>query len=111
MAASEGELANFALHWRAEASCAVVMAARGYPGEPALGGAISGLDRAASVPGALVFQAGTRERDGALVADGGRVLTFVGMGSDAAAAREAAYRAAGAVEWPDGFYRGDIGLG
>ena len=111
VAACEGELSDFALHWRTEASCAVVMAARGYPGEPARGGAIRGLERAESVPSALVFQAGTREADGALVADGGRVLTLVGLGSDPAAAREAAYRAVATVDWPDGFCRKDIGLG
>jgi phosphoribosylamine--glycine ligase len=111
VAACEGELASFALHWRPEASCAVVMAARGYPGEPARGGAISGLAAAEAVPGALVFQAGTREAGGALLADGGRVLTLVGTGPDPAAAREAAYQAVAAVEWADGFCRRDIGLG
>ncbi len=111
LAACQGELSDFALHWRDEASCAVVMAARGYPGEPARGGAIRGLERAEQVPGALVFQAGTREWDGALVADGGRVLTLVGTGPDLAAAREMAYRAVAAVDWPDGFCRKDIGLG
>jgi len=111
VAACEGELADFALHWREEASCAVVMAARGYPGEPACGGAIRNLGAAESVPGVVVFQAGTREAGDALIADGGRVLTLVGTGSDPATARGAAYRAAAAVEWADGFYRRDIGVG
>ena len=37
----------------------LVMAGRGYPGEPARGGAIRALDKAAEVPNALVFHAGT----------------------------------------------------
>ena len=111
VAACEGELRDFAFQWRPEASCAVVMAARGYPGEPVRGGAISNLGAAERVPGALVFQAGTREAGGALLADGGRVLTLVGTGPDAAAARASAYGAVAAVEWADGFCRRDIGLG
>ncbi len=111
VAACQGELSDFALHWRTEASCAVVMAARGYPSDPARGGVIRNLGAAEAVPGVLVFQAGTRDEGGALVADGGRVLTIVGTGADPAAARQAAYTAVGVVEWLDGFYRRDIGLG
>ncbi len=59
LAACEGELGDFDLRFRAEAACAVVMAARGYPGRAETGTVIAGLDRAAAVPGALVFHAGT----------------------------------------------------
>ena len=55
----------------------VVMAAQGYPGTPQKGGAIS-IDY---VTQAKVFQAGTAEEDGQLVADGGRVLNVTAMGS------------------------------
>ena len=50
----------------------VVMAAKGYPGTPEKGGAI-GLNDAES-GGAKVFHASTALKDGALVANGGRVL-------------------------------------
>ena len=94
-----------ALEWDG-AAVAVVMAARGYPGAPEAGSEIGGLE---AVDG-LVFHAGTRVDDGRLLADGGRVLTLVGVGTDGAAARAAAYRAVAAVRWPEGFYRRDIGL-
>ncbi len=42
---------------------------------------IGGLDRAAAVPGALVFHAGTALRGEQVVADGGRVLTLCGTGA------------------------------
>ena len=109
LAACDGELASFDLRWRPETCVAVVMAARGYPAAPELGTGIAGLDAAAAVPDALVFQAGTRQEAGGLVADGGRVLTLCGLGADLAAARGAAYAAAAAVNWPGGFHRGDIG--
>ncbi len=109
LAACDGELGDFALRWRPGAALAVVMAARGYPGAYLHGTPIGGLDRAAAVPGALVFQSGTDMRDGQLVAAGGRVLTLCGSGVDLAAAHAAAYRAAAAIAWPEGFYRRDIG--
>ena len=59
LAACDGELGHVSFRWR-DSSCAVVLAARGYPGVPAVGGEIAGLDRAAAVPGALVFHAGTQ---------------------------------------------------
>lgn len=108
LAACDGELGNFSLRWRDEACVAVVVAARGYPGTPARGGEIRGLDRAAAVPGALVFHAGTRAEGGRVVADGGRVLTVCGTGSDLAAARAVAYAAVAALDWPEGFCRRDI---
>jgi len=110
VAACQGELGSFELRFRSETSCAVVMAAQGYPGAPVTGTVISGLDRAAAVPGALVFHAGTRVTDGQVIAAGGRVLTLCGTGPDAAAARMVAYEAVDAINWPGGFCRRDIGV-
>jgi phosphoribosylamine--glycine ligase len=110
LAACQGELGDFELRFRPDASCAVVMAARGYPGEPESGTVIAGLDRAAAVPGALVFHAGTALRGEQVVAAGGRVLTVCGTGPDAASARASAYAAVDAVVWDGGFCRRDIGL-
>jgi phosphoribosylamine--glycine ligase len=84
------------------------MAARGYPGTPQKGGAIAGVE-AAAANGALLFQAGTAQRDGALVADGGRVLSVTALGSDVAEAQRRAYAAVDAVDFPTGFCRRDIG--
>ena len=43
-----------------------------------------------------------------MVSAGGRVLNVVGTGPDLAAARDAAYRAAGAIRMRGGWYRRDI---
>ncbi|HST37420.1 MAG TPA: phosphoribosylamine--glycine ligase [Allosphingosinicella sp.] len=87
------------------ASLVVVMAAKGYPGTPEKGGAISGLDQ----PGVKIFQAGTAAQGGTLVADGGRVLGVTALGKTVAAARAAAYRAVDGISFPGGFCRRDIG--
>ena len=81
VAACDGELGSFDLRWRDGACVAVVMAAEGYPAAPELDTVIDGLEAAAAVPGALVFQAGTRVEDGRLLAAGGRALTICGTGA------------------------------
>ena len=109
LACAQGRLAQAPEpRFREEAALTVVMAARGYPGTPQKGGAIHGLD-AAAAGGALLFQAGTAQRDGALVADGGRVLSVTALGSDVAEAQRRAYAAVDAVDFPSGFCRRDIG--
>ena len=85
----------------------VVMAANGYPGTPEKGGAIDLRD--AESAGAKVFHAGTKLADGALVANGGRVLNITACGASTKAAQEAAYAAVAKVDFPSGFYRKDIG--
>jgi phosphoribosylamine--glycine ligase len=72
------------------------------------GGAISGLDRAATLPG-KVFHAGTELRDGHVVTSGGRVLCAVGLGAGVAAAQRAAYRLVDCIEFAGAQYRRDIG--
>ncbi len=109
VAACEGELGDFDLRWKPAAALAVVLAARGYPGAYARHTPIGDLRAAEAVPGALVFHAGTEILDGRLVAAGGRVLTVTGTGADIAAAHAAAYRAVAAIDWPDGYFRRDIG--
>jgi phosphoribosylamine--glycine ligase len=110
LAACDGQLRHFDLRWSAEHSLVVVMAARGYPGTPLRGTEIRGVERAAAVAGVQVFHAGTARRpDGALVAEGGRVLNIAATGATLAEARDAAYRAVDALDWPEGFCRRDIG--
>ena len=109
IAARDGVLGDFDLRWREEAAVCVVLAARGYPGDPLKGTEIRGLDRAAQEPGVTVFHAGTRRQDGRLLADGGRVLDVVGLGKDVAEARAHAYAAVDRIDWPEGFCRRDIG--
>lgn len=109
IAARDGILDSVDLRWRNETALCVVMAAKGYPGTYAKGSEIRGLDKARQVTGVEIFHAGTAERDGRIYADGGRVLNICALGHDVAAAQEQAYRAIACIDWPDGFYRRDIG--
>jgi phosphoribosylamine--glycine ligase len=92
-----------------ETTMTVIMAAKGYPGTQAKGGAIRGLDAAEQVPGTLIFQAGTATIGDKLVASGGRVLAVTARGRSLGEARDRAYKAIDAIDFADGFYRRDIG--
>ena len=92
----------------ADTTMTVVVAAKGYPGTPAKGGAITGLE-AAEQDDAIVFQAGTTEQNGKLVANGGRVLAVTARGRSIGEARDRAYAAVDTINFADGFHRRDIG--
>jgi len=96
-------------HFSSEVALAVVMAAKGYPGDPIRGAIIRGIERAEQIPGVTVLHGGTRKDGDAIVADGGRVLTITATGGDVREARKRAYSAIDLIDWPDGFYRRDIG--
>ncbi len=109
-AAASGSLAGLAPpRWAPGAAVTVVIAAEGYPGAPAHGDHITGLSDAERAAGAYVLQAGTQlDGAGQLVSAGGRVLNVVGTGPDLAAARTAAYQAAGKINMRGGWFRTDI---
>ena len=109
LAVAEGRLADLPEPGFADnVALTVVMAANGYPGTPETGGTITGID-AAEATGAIVFQAGTRDDGGKLVAAGGRVLAVTATGESVAEAQAAAYKAVDAIDFPTGFCRRDIG--
>ncbi|MDE2486564.1 MAG: phosphoribosylamine--glycine ligase [Alphaproteobacteria bacterium] len=110
MACATGRLSELPQpKWRDEAAICVVVAAKGYPGEPKPGGAIRGAEDDLGED-VVVFQAGTRrDADGTLRAAGGRVLNVCARGATLEAAREKAYGAIGKIDFADGFCRTDIG--
>ncbi len=109
VATTDGVLSSFDLRWRDDAALTVVMAANGYPGAPVKGTVIGGVEQAATIEGVSVFHAGTIERDGRLLAYGGRVLNVTGLGRTVGDAQRRAYAAVEKIDWPGGFYRRDIG--
>jgi phosphoribosylamine--glycine ligase len=108
-AAATGALGSRPAKFRAEPHVGVVLAAGGYPENPATGKAISGLEAASAVPGAIVFHAGTAKRDNQIVTAGGRVLTVVGRGPTHREAIDIAYRAVAHIQFEGMQFRRDIG--
>ena len=107
-AAVDSQLAHMSARWRDEAALTVVMAAPGYPGAAQKGSVIRGIEDA-QAEGVKIFHAGTALSGDALVANGGRVLNVTAMGPSVAAAQAKAYGAIARIDWPQGFFRRDIG--
>ncbi len=104
----EGSLGHLSLRWDDSAAVTVVMATNGYPGGYEKGSVIGGTTDLEN-DDVILFHAGTSiDADGTVRAAGGRVLAVTGLGADVAAARNNAYQAVAAIDWPDGFYRTDI---
>jgi len=109
LGAAEGRLPDRPLRFSLQTALSIVYAAKGYPDAPQKGSEIRGLERAAAMPFVTVTHAGTKRVGDKLFADGGRVLNITALGKDVAEAHARAYAAIEAIDWPDGFYRRDIG--
>ncbi|WP_373946144.1 phosphoribosylamine--glycine ligase [Paracoccus marcusii] len=109
LACAEGRLAQTPVTWADDHALTVVMAAQGYPGSYAKGTVIGGLQALPETSFQMTFHAGTADRDGAVVATGGRVLACTGRGATLAEAHQRAYALVDAIDWPQGFCRRDIG--
>jgi phosphoribosylamine--glycine ligase len=109
LAAADGVLDKFSLRWSDDAALTIVITARGYPGKYDKGSEIRGVGDAGADESVMVFHAGTKFDGKRLIADGGRVLNVTATGRTVAEAQARAYAAAAKIDWPEGFYRRDIG--
>ena len=112
LATDNGTLSNYQnkVDWSQQAALCVVMAADGYPGAYEKGTEIKNTSELDVMEDVYLFHAGTmRDNSGALVGSGGRVLGVTGLGATIEQAQSNTYRAVKAVDWPEGFYRSDIG--
>lgn len=108
-AAAENRLAEAQVNWADDHAITVVMAAQGYPGSYEKGSIIKGLDALPEDSANMVFHAGTGSKDGAIIATGGRVLNVTARGNSLQEARDRAYAMCDQIDWPQGFFRRDIG--
>jgi phosphoribosylamine--glycine ligase / phosphoribosylformylglycinamidine cyclo-ligase len=105
-ACADQHLDQIVLQWKPGAAATVVLASEGYPGKVTSGRTISGLD---NFPGtALVFHAGTKAANGAILTAGGRVLNVTGMGNTLPEALSLAYQAIQGIHFDGMQYRRDI---
>ncbi len=107
VATANGTLGDLTAEWSDDPALTVVMASKGYPGTYRKGTAIRALPR--DMDDIHVFHAGTATKEGDLIATGGRVLNITATGRTVSEAQAKAYAAVSQVDWPNGFYRNDIG--
>jgi len=85
----------------------VMLVSEGYPGSYEKGKPIYGLNLTKDC---IVFHAGTKEKDGQVVTNGGRVISVSAYGNTLFEAQENCYRNAGLISWEGIYYRTDIGF-
>ncbi len=105
----DGTLADFNLEWNQGFAATIIIASAGYPDEYKKGFPISGIKKAQLVDGVVVFHAGTKQVDGRLVTDGGRVLSVSAIGKTLKEALARAYEAADKIQFEGKYMRRDIG--
>ncbi len=107
VAAAKGELASEKIVYSPKTALTCVQVSGGYPEGYAKGYEICGLDQ---VKDAIVFHAGTSEKDGKVVTSGGRVLAITALGETIPATREKLFAEVAKVTYTDKYFRSDIGL-
>jgi phosphoribosylamine--glycine ligase len=100
-------LAHTELQWDRRCALGVVLAAANYPATPELGQEIRGLGPDSDE--AMVFHAGTVQRDGKVVTSGGRVVCATALGDTVKQAQTRAYELADKVHFQGMQMRRDIG--
>jgi phosphoribosylamine--glycine ligase len=108
LACTQGRLDEVEVEWNDKTALCVVMAAEGYPESYPKGMHISGIERAETIDGVKVFQAGTKDDNG-IVTSGGRVLGVTALGDDLKQAQDKAYAAVDTVHFDNSYVRRDIG--
>jgi len=108
-AALDGRLSDIEAEWDPRPSLGIVLAAGGYPETYNKGDLISGLDADKSSNDLKIFHAGTADKDGTVVTNGGRVLCAVALGNTVAEAQTKAYGLADQISWNKVYCRRDIG--
>ena len=106
--AIDGKLDNAEAQWDSRTALGVVLAAGGYPDSYNKGDIIHGLDNT-ETDTTKIFHAGTAEKDGNIVTNGGRVLCAVALGDSVSEAQQKAYELANKVSWNNMYFRTDIG--
>ena len=106
----DGTLDRIDLAFCKDPCVCVVLASEGYPVAYEKGKVIHGLDAFSGKQDRFCFHAGTANKDGEIVTNGGRVLGITALGHDLEEARAKAYEAAGWVDFEGKYSRSDIAI-
>lgn len=105
----DGRLDEIDLQFEDNAAVCVVLASDGYPVSYEKDFEIKGLERFKKQAGYYAFHAGTIQKDGKILTNGGRVIGITAKGSSLKEARDHAYQATEWVSFGNKYMRHDIG--
>lgn len=108
VAATQKELDMVEIRLDARAAATVVAVSNGYPTGYKTGYPIKGIDQFFGKQ-TLIFQAGTREEDGKVLTNGGRVLAVTSYGENIKEAVQSSLEVLGQIHYEGIYFREDIG--
>ena len=94
--------------WYDDNSLCIVVCSKGYPETYKKNIQIDNLDKILLESNEFIFHAGTKNIDGKIVSNGGRVLNFVVRSKNFKENRNRAINLINQVNWENGFFRSDI---
>jgi phosphoribosylamine--glycine ligase len=106
-----GNIKKDAVNYNGGSAVCVVAASEGYPDAYEKGKIITGIENAIShFPDSIIYHAGTKEKEGALLTNGGRVLgvTSVLKNNDLKKCKQIAYETLTYINFNGIYYRTDI---
>lgn len=105
---AEGKLSGYNLKVNNNYYCTVVLASAGYPDKFETGKEITGLEKVTD--SCIIFHAGTKELNGKIYSNGGRVLNVTGYSDkNLKEAINIAYQNSEIINFENKYYRKDIG--
>ncbi len=106
--AADGNLDLNTVSYSQRTAVCVVAASGGYPDDYEKGFEISGLDKLSE--DIIIYHAGTKDEDGKILTNGGRVLGVTSLleNDDLAEAKEKAYKAINSIHFRNIYFRKDI---
>ena len=105
----DGKLDQMDLQFEDNAAVCVVLASDGYPVKYEKEVPMYGFENFKDKEGYYCFHAGTKQKDGQIVTNGGRVLGITATGKDLKEARKNAYAATEWISFANKYMRHDIG--
>ena len=103
----DGTFSEKDLHIDEDTAATIMLVSGGYPEKYEKGKVISGLD---DIDGSIVFHAGTKQEEDAVLTNGGRVLAITSFGINIEDALSKSFANAEKINFEKKYYRKDIGF-
>ena len=107
--AIKNKLSSLKIKWTKKNSITIVLCAKGYPSNYIKDSEIKNLSNVLTDENNQIFHAGTYERNNKIYSNGGRVLNITSLSENLIKARNKSFANIDKINWPDGFFRKDIG--
>ena len=106
---AQGTLSSSDVSWNSGFAATVILASAGYPASSSKGDVITGIEDAEKIENVVIFHAATKDIDGQITTNGGRVLAVTATGNTLDDALDSCYQAVEKISFDGMQYRTDIG--